>query len=547
MDHVQTAPERTTQRVHLIFNPHRSAASTDLPTLWTVHLLATMRWFRLIVAAVHCCYAAVGQNGFATAAELALGSIVLNLFKGRPTRIVVWGGSMTFGENACTGKTYDDAPTECAWPARLEPLLRGRPGLKLANGTHASLGALVVENWAVRGTFTPCTSAMNIGRVVSETGVQQAAQPIDLILIDYAVNDERILHMTGTNKAVFLGQIRAAGEAIAIALRCNVTALAPHWPLVAFVNFRTNGELPYLKIAQNWDLPYFPVSMPRGPKDFTAEEFAKAHPSGAVHQFFAESVVAAFAAAATKVAEHFAHPADASGSSADMAVAAANVYRERACQSKTALTSDKERTPFIACASPLFLWDARTEFGSSQINSGRNSTESAFAAVATISSKKASWDAAWALQEDVAGKPGLVADDPRGARASFPIMLSPHGSVSISYLASYEHMGRVRVSIDGKDIAFNMQHHKRGTGWWDIDSLWQSNASIELTTARVPLDVLQIKAGAHDLRIELLAASNNRMPGGKNIKNDMDADRRKWHVKMRDGHNKFKLTRIVSC
>ena len=422
-----------------------------------------------------------------SAAWHAIGPVVRRAAAGRPTRVVVYGGSMTEGKNcrdpAAGGPrgTGDDTlfarQRLCAWPARLERGLRA--AWRTAN--------LTVENRAVAASCTPCSVGAMLAALARDDA---AALRATLVLVDYSINDAAVASgdkrragaASGDDARARGANLLAAVEALVRGLRCSPRVLSSPPPIVfvetaavvdahlrrAIARARARGAaracsrsrslvserpsalnpvtvavgaddarapLSNRSVAHAYKLPVVHVPYRSGRTGHGAPKLV--HPPVEVHARVAETIGRALervAAAAVPAADR-----------------AADATPAAVCPARP-LTPERSRLPYTSCLRPLTEWHAEAD-----ARGGGGGGPTALRR--------------WAMIEERPGKPGLIADETKGfgpgdaPAASFRVALGPdEGMVVATYLRSYENMGKAKLYVGDENAVVDPRGGPRWRG-----------------------------------------------------------------------------------
>jgi len=156
-----------------------------------------------------------------------------------PMHVVVLGGSFTGGVGANCETIRKRPSRDCAWPHHLERIMQSR-GVPI-----------VVENYAIAGSSAPGALPIIVGRIVASN----AANPVDVVLIDYSPNHAALL--VGKKKSFMAKgglskaqEVLCGTEALVRTLRC----LGPRRPHVVFVEEGSRHVWPHGTLAAKYGL-----------------------------------------------------------------------------------------------------------------------------------------------------------------------------------------------------------------------------------------------------------------------------------------------------
>jgi hypothetical protein len=484
--------------------------------------------------------------------------------------VVVLGGSFTAGVGAGC-ETQRRLAVDCAWPRHLERALQAR-------GIPA-----VVENLAIAGSSAPGALPILVGRLVALNVVR----PVDIVLVDYSPNHAALL--SGQKKSATVGsslskaqEVLCGTEALVRVLRC----LAPRRPPVVFVEEGLRRVWPHGVLAAKYGLSVW---------DSRKVTSANAHVPEASHQVLALELAEAWAKlAGSQLVAGRLSPAPPEGKTAPCANHKSPPLKQQPalhpndwCPAEAAATSAAaaavaataavaagtiaSKQPFPPCCTETVLESSFAHCTAPLLFATGNELEQPLASAPT--------GGLWRLFEDKPGKPGFIADDrvldvdasglhpitaalglaqyqssttKTGAMADlvFDVPLTASGLITITYLRSYEHMGRVLVWLDAET-----PEAAKVVKW--LDGHWHYNVSLTDTFTWLPnrhfvksktrglggpRTVDWYRAGSHTLHVRLLARGENA-----SISWNMGDPLTPAPPALRGAGNKFKILSLSSC
>lgn len=421
----------------------------------------------------------------------------------QPMHVVVLGGSFTAGVGAGCETNRKRPSNECAWPHHLQRVMQSR-GIPV-----------LVENFAIAGSSAPGALPIIVGRLVASN----AANPVDVVLIDYSPNHAALL--SGKKKSSTAGsglsktqEVLCGTEALVRTLRC----LSPHRPRVVFVEEGSRHVWPHGTLAAKYGFLVW------NSKEITE---SNAHLPEARHQLLALEIADAWE-------EIYNKPFSTRSQSSKQ-------DQFKYCDNRQEPAVDKqpelEACPTEVAAEPGFV---TRKYTNASVANGfiprshaplsccsKRILEGTFAHCALPLKFATGYEleqslahavdpnGTWHLFEDKPGKPGIIADDrttsfdakglPNLAHSTHPAdspaleLISPtrfttskrqsdlvfnvpmtkSGLITITYLRSYENMGRALVWLD-TDSPENARVVKC------LDGTWPLNVSLTDTFTWLP-------------------------------------------------------------
>jgi len=394
----------------------------------------------------------------------ALVALSQRLAEGKAARIVTLGGSVPFGNNCVRP---DGAHHQsCSWPNRLVIALRAAyPAALITHDNYAGGGNGVIH-------------------ILSTLGIVLRERP-DLVLLDSLVND--VWRSGSADTAQALEELIRATVTLLPSVALLVVEAAP--PVMGDEVARAKRRvLQHYHVATlDWvaAATRSPTLWQPGPIAGTTATDVN-HPNWQTHQQIADTVLALWGRASRRACLH--------------AQADTTDRISRLWPLPSPLVSSEGPARFAVCLRPLSVY-------SSHDTGERGSRLPAFAH-------------GWRRYADRPGKPGWIGDQP-GSRIGFEIRLGIAPRFSVTFLRSYEHIGRVELALPAANFRV------------EVDALWGERKSqndvlwfgtteghMNENTHYVPM---LLPNSTHILEARLLDT-----PG-------------------RDGGNKFKILQVVSC
>ena len=419
-------------------------------------------------------------------------AVTQRLAAGKSVRIVTLGGSVPYGNNCI--RPNGEHHRSCSWPARLVHTLRSAyPASAIAHDNLASGGNGVVH-------------------ILSTLGIV-LRESTDLILLDSLVND-----------AWRSGSV-AASQALEALIR-TARALAPSAALLV-VEAAAPGLGDEIQQAKRRVLEHYhiatldwksaaqasPSLWRPGPIAGTRSTDVN-HPSWITHQMIADNAAALWGRAARRACRRGAIGGLSvqTPSAAAIAGTAAVAPLERYWPQAT-LWRAAELSNYDVCTRPLSVYTSVGGGGSGDGDGGGSN----------VGIGSPSKSHGWRFFADRPNKYGWIATEV-GARIGFELHFGAAPRFCLTYLRSYERVGRIQLAIPA--IGFRAE----------LDALWSDRASQS--------DVLWFgTTQGHDMTISY----NTMHVAGLMPNSTHTIEARLLDTPTREGGNKFKILQLVSC
>ena len=396
-------------------------------------------------------------------------AVTAKLAAGENVRVVTLGGSVPYGNNCIRpdGLHHRD----CSWPARL--LLALRSAFPSAHVTH--------ENFASGGN--------GVVHILSTLGIVLRERP-DLVLLDTLVNDAWRSGSADASRALE-ALIRTTRHLAPAASLLVVEAAAPGLGSeVAAAKRRvlTHYRVPLLDwraLSERHPTAFWDP----GPVIVGGAEVGKDvnHPSWVTHQAIADAVASLWTRAGRRACR-------------GQSPGATNGWWP-----PSPFWPEAELARFDVCTAPLSVY---TTLG----NGGGEAPTGA-----PLDQR------GWRYRSDRPNKYGWIAEQV-GARIAFELRFGAAPRFCLTYLRSYERVGRVQVSLPSTGFRV------------EVDALWSDRASQN--------DVLWFGTVAgHDSTISY----NTHFVPGVRPNSTHTLEVRLLDTPGREGANKFKIVQLVSC